>query len=246
MDSYTDPNWSQSLSTLATTTARDDDDEVTVAGGPRRITGSQLLIMTPDDVRNTKFLGSEDGTNLQYTVTTKSINSGPKACMESVVTDYMGHVVGVYTAPLTSYGGSELITLGNDQPTKRKTWLSTGGPFDKVIGKFDHAGFTYKWTIKESKGLDVTMELYSNNPTDISPIARFISSRHASTGKNMLDATLALNASGAAIRDLCIFSFVVTDRIRMQAKSRQRGAPPRTTARSTSDGLVAMTSAFAF
>jgi len=77
---------------MATTTARDGDDEVTLTSGPRRVTGGQLLIMTPDDVRNTKFLSAEDHTSLQYTVTTKSVGSGPKACVESVLMGYMGDV----------------------------------------------------------------------------------------------------------------------------------------------------------
>ena|ERR1700761_3709158 len=92
MNSYADLSRSQSASTLATTAAREDDDEVTLIGRPQRLNGNQILTMAPDDVRNTKFFNSEDPVNVQYTVTTESVNSATKECLESVLTDYMGNV----------------------------------------------------------------------------------------------------------------------------------------------------------
>ena len=87
MNSYSDSTWSQSFSTLATIDAQDDDDEVTISG-PRLFTGGHTLVMTPDDVRNTTFYGSNG--SVLYVVTNPPIN-GRKAS-QTEVKDFEGNV----------------------------------------------------------------------------------------------------------------------------------------------------------
>jgi len=213
MNRYSDSTWSQSFSTLATVDARDGDDEATISG-PRRFTGAHTLVMTPDDVRNTSFYGSNG--SVLYSVTSTPVNGGKS--LQTEVKDFEDNIIGLYTVSKSS----ETIVLGNSPPIKRKAWLATGGLLSDKVTRFDHEGVTYKWKCKESNNRDFTMELRSGNPTHINPIARFTSSRRDWTApSNQLyvkSATFEFSEDGALIRDICIFSFIVAEKIREEGK----------------------------
>jgi len=96
------------------------------------------------------------------------------------------------------------------------------------VAQFRLAGNTYKWIGKEERKGEIDLELSSSDVTHVNPIARYSNSRRDlrnGSEPRTIDATLEISADGSRLLDICIFSFVVTEKLRRNGTPREKSKP---------------------
>jgi len=165
----------------------------------------------PDDTRLFDAKG-----NVVYTASSKLEKHGVNRV--SKVTDVVnqwGKRIAMHNQSLGL--GSDTVSIGDQEPQKRSSWLSSGLPLTSTLGKFKHEGEAFKWSKKADQG-NFTMEFFLDCKGSKKPVATYMDSRrdwNAPPNELVIkQARLEVLPDGSQYLDICFFSMIVLEQMR--------------------------------